>query len=142
MYASLDDMILSLGEDRLLRIADRDRDGVIDDAVVRDALSRAASEIDSSIGGRYRLPMANIPEVLRSISIDLAHYHLDLDPTDDLRGRAKDARASLRSISKGESHLADAELAASGVGIKATGPSASHARVQGFKSGLDMSGFD
>lgn len=142
MYATADDMELSLGEDRLLRIADRDRDGVVDALVIKDALKRAASEIDSAVGGRYLLPMANVPDILRSISIDLAHYHLDLDPTDDLRGRAKDARAALRAISKGESHLADAELAASGTGIKAQGPSASHATVKSFRSNLDMSGFD
>jgi len=141
VYATQADLERAIGKTRLLRIADREDDEVVDADVVEDALRRASSEIDSAIGGRYKLPISPVPDILRSVAIDLAHYHLDLDPQDDLTSRAKAARTQLMQISKGISHLTDAELSSAGQPVSAVGPNTHKASVKRFQTGLDMSGF-
>ena len=140
MYATPEDLQTALGEQRLIRIADRDDDRIPDEAVIRDALARASAEIDAALGVRYRLPLASVPERLRSLAIDLAHYHLDLDPTDDLGRRAKDARAALRAIASGAEALADATLASQGDGA-ADGGGQDLPAVRRFDSSLDVDAF-
>lgn len=141
MYANLSDLTIALGERRLLRIADREGDGAIDAAVVAAALSAASAEIDSAISKRYKLPMAVVPERLKRIAIDLAHYHLDLDPNDDLRKRVEDARGALSKIATGVYTLEDAELAEIGDTPRTGGKSSNLAEVQNFQSSLDTAGY-
>ncbi|WP_322091298.1 phage protein Gp36 family protein [Limnobaculum xujianqingii] len=51
MYATLQDMQDVFGQAELIKLTDRDRRGEIDLVVVGKSLARAASEIDSYIGG-------------------------------------------------------------------------------------------
>lgn len=142
MYATLPDMIAAVGEDRMLRVADRDRSGVITADVVAGALLDASARIDSAIGRRYALPVTPVPGQLKALAIILAHYQLDLDPSDDLRKRYEDALKDLDKMSDGRLVLSGAQTALDDSGEIATGGSgASEPALQGFKSSLDMEGF-
>jgi len=141
MYANLEDLTLAIGEDRLLRIADHDDDLVIDADVVAGALLDASAEIDASVSKRYVLPLSEVPRFLKRIAIDIAHYHIDLDPTDDLGKRADRARAALKQIAKGDITLDDADLIAAGLDVQTGGDNISEAAVKPFQSTLDMGGF-
>lgn len=141
MYATVQDLELALGADILLRIADRDRDGIADAPLIEDSLLRASSEIDSAIGGRYRLPLARIPAILRSVAIDLAHFHLDHDPTDSLVSRAKTARATLAALSAGKMTLDDAQLITDGAAPDERGSTENLPQVRQATTRLDMDGY-
>lgn len=140
MYATLDDLKIALGVDRLLRIADRDRDDVVDAQVVDTAIERASAEIDAAIGQRYRLPLASVPLVVRDICIDLSHYILDLDPDEDLRSRAKAARKRLEDLRDGRTVLTDAATAGTTDDPAEGGRGSDLPRVRPFVSGLDLGG--
>ncbi len=47
-----------------------------DAAVVASAISQADAEIDSYLGTRYQVPLDPAPTAVRSLSADLAIYHL------------------------------------------------------------------
>ncbi|WP_028468430.1 gp436 family protein [Neptunomonas japonica] len=77
MYAVKADMTTRFGEEELILLTDHDADaGVINDAVLDQALADASAEIDGYLGGRYTLPLPTIPAVLTRISCDIARYLL------------------------------------------------------------------
>ena len=47
-------------------------EGLPDTAPLETALHEATSEIDAALRGRYRLPVTDVPPVLRRIAVDLA----------------------------------------------------------------------
>ena len=141
MYATLADIETSIGPERLSRIADRENTGVIDAAVVDDAILRASAEIDAAVGQRYRLPFSTTPTVLRDICVELAIYIMARDPDEDQRLRVKAARDRLADLRDGRTALTDAALAGTDDEPSASGAGADLARVRPFTSGLDMRGF-
>lgn len=73
-----------------------------DGSTITAALTDANAEIDTMISGRYRLPLEVIPEILRSISCDLARRRLyDENPPEVVTERARNALTQLRSIRDG-----------------------------------------
>ncbi len=48
----------------------------VDAAVVDEAIAKADAEIDSYLGRRYALPFAVTPPRVKSLSVDMASYHL------------------------------------------------------------------
>ena len=65
MYATRQDMISRFGEEEIRLLTDRDGSaGAIVDAVLDQVLADASAEIDGYIGGRYRLPLVTVPQIL------------------------------------------------------------------------------
>lgn len=103
-YATLQNLIDLLGEDELLRVADRDGDGEVDEDAVTQALADASSEADSYIA-RF-LPLSEVPEVLVRHVMWIAVYDLAGNrQTDDQRRRYEDAVRWLKDIAKGTASL-------------------------------------
>jgi len=76
-YATRQDMIDRFGEEELILLTDRDGSaGMIVDAVLDLALADGAATINGYIGGRYKLPLATVPEVLVRLNCDIARYQL------------------------------------------------------------------
>lgn len=76
-YATVAQVIEQLGSHEVLALTDRSNVGEIDQDVLRQALARASSEIDSYIATRYPVPVAApLPLVLVTRCIDVAHYYL------------------------------------------------------------------
>ena len=108
MYANQLDIEKAYGADVLLVTADPDGDGQPDDAKVTRALSRADAFINTQIGRRYALPLANVPNVLRDAAVDITLYYLASTAdilTDEARLRYEDATKLLIRIGKGEAAL-------------------------------------
>lgn len=106
-YATRQNIVDLYGEDALFA-ADRDGDGVTEDAAIDAALARASSEIDTYIGVRYELPLAANPDSLIQPCVDIALYRLAHDAaarSDEDRTRYEDAVKFLTRISKGEATL-------------------------------------
>lgn len=107
MYANLADVIGRYGVDAVLMVADRDRDGTIDDAVVAQAIADASAEVDAYVGQRVRLPLDPVPSVLNRVAVDIVMYRLSLDAgaTEERRARYVDAISLLKGIAMGSVSL-------------------------------------
>lgn len=76
-------------------------------AVFDKALARATSEINMYIGGRYPLPLAAVPELVKGFAIDLTRYYLhgDLDSAHPALRRRNEVVSALVAISRGNGTL-------------------------------------
>lgn len=107
-YATLEALIKQYGLDAVLLVADRDQDGDIDADVVEDALTAAASEIDSYVGVKHRLPLPQVPDVLVRVCGDIALYRMSSEGgqlTEDKRQRYEDAVDYLKRVAAGTASL-------------------------------------
>ena len=81
----------------------------INTAALQQALDDASAEIDGYLGGRFSLPLAEVPEVLHRLACDVAIYRLQsLRPIHDLadaRRRYDDAIVTLIKVAGGEMTL-------------------------------------
>jgi phage gp36-like protein len=106
-YATQTDITTLYGANALY-VADHDRDGVADGDAVSRALNSAKGEIDTYLAARYALPLAEVPEFLKQLTVDIALYRLALSAdvaTTEHRTRYEDALAHLRKIAEGRAAL-------------------------------------
>ncbi len=107
-YCTLQDLTRRYTEEVIVQLTDRSSPptGVIDEAVVAEAIADASGFIDSFLAGRYALPLATVPATLRGKACDLALYLLHVD---DPPARVKDARdhaeSWLRAVQAGRAHI-------------------------------------
>ncbi len=80
-----------------------------DGLVVAEAIARADAEIDAACGMRYAVPFSPVPERVKSLSADLAVYHLysrrGVAP-EVRRQKYRDALAFLNQVAAGRATLA------------------------------------
>jgi len=107
-YAVKQDMIDRFGETELVQLTNKDNNAAtsIDDPALEQALIDASAEIDGYLSGRYALPLANVPQVLKRNACDIARYHLyDDRVTEQVAKRYESTVAYLRSVGKGDISL-------------------------------------
>lgn len=75
-YCTLDDILRMLPEQTLVELTDDDGLGTVDTGRANEAIAQADAEIDGYCGGRYGVPVAGPPPILRKLSVDIAVYHL------------------------------------------------------------------
>ena len=101
-YASLNDLVERAGEDEILQVADRDDDGVADPDVIEAALVHADNVANGYLAVRHRLPLAAVPDLLRTWCVALARYYLHRDgATDYIVRDAKAADQALKDMARG-----------------------------------------
>lgn len=124
-FATPADAIAHLGEREATALSDRNRVGQVDEAELARQLAIAEDEVAGYVGRRYALPLmsttsglaADAPPALKRVTIDVARYHAtgtEIQATDEIRNRYKDAVAYLRSIADGTVKLGDFALASAG----------------------------
>ena len=86
----------------LLSGKDRDPQAVFD-----SALERATADINMYLGGRYSLPLAETPVLIKGYAVDLTrrYLHGDVDEKHPARLRALEVVKGLTSISVGTASL-------------------------------------
>ena len=105
-YTTQDALILRFTEDELKAVAGRGDDSEIDAAVVAKAITDASGTIDSYIGARYALPLATVPDQIKSAAEDLARYQLyTVECPALVKERRDQVIAWLRDISTGKATL-------------------------------------
>ena len=108
-YATKQKIIDLYGEDLLVRIADRNNDGLVEDDAIDAALESAASRIDSAIAAVADLPLpatARIIPMLELANVDMAVYILAGDLRTEEQTRRNDrAEVLLDRISSGKQSL-------------------------------------
>ncbi|WP_411037633.1 gp436 family protein [Shinella sp. BYT-45] len=101
-YASLNDLIERAGQDEILQVADRDVDGTPDPDVVEAALVHADNVANGYLKVRYRLPLASVPDLLRTWCVAIARYYLHRDgPPDYVVRDWKAADQALKDMARG-----------------------------------------
>ncbi|TNX85364.1 gp436 family protein [Acinetobacter radioresistens] len=102
MYATEADMVKRFADDiEELKLMHADAA-----ATINEALQDAAEEINGYIGGRYPLPLPNVPSNLNRMACDIARYRLYYQqPTEEVRNRYKDAIKFLERVQDEKAHL-------------------------------------
>jgi len=125
-YAAQSDLIERYGEDMLVDLTDRVTPpaGAIDASVVDAALANTDALIDGYLKGRYHLPLATTPALVKDIAIAVAIYKLHRNQVSDkIATDYKDALRALAQIATGTVRLdvAGVEPEASGsTGVRTT----------------------
>lgn len=124
VYAVRQDMIDRFGEAEIRQLTDR-RDplaGAIDDTVLTEALEDADGLIDSFLAGRYTLPLADVPKILKRYACDIARFYLYRDNAGDaVKSAYEAADGFLRAVAAGKASLgldsANAPVQVAGGGV-------------------------
>ena len=101
-YASLDDLIERSGDAEIRAIADRDRDGVPDAAVIAEALQDADNLINSYVGAKYAVPLETVPPIVNTWAISIARYFLHRNGAPDhVKTDYDNAVAAAKDVARG-----------------------------------------
>lgn len=115
-YTTPQALVDEFGERELTELTDvgTPRSGDVDYSVAQRACDRVNAEITAALAARYPLPLATVPELLRYVALDLAHFYLyQTEPPDWVKTRFDQARKTLRDVQTGALPLgADAAGAA------------------------------
>ncbi|WP_319496319.1 DUF1320 domain-containing protein [uncultured Cohaesibacter sp.] len=110
MYATEQDLIDLASEEEILMIADRDGDGTVDPDVISAALAYADNTINGYLAVRYRLPLNEVPELVRSWAASIARYRLHRDGAPEHVVRDwKSAVSDLKEVARGNIDLSIAD---------------------------------
>lgn len=121
-YATAQDLIDRFGEDELVQLTDRALTGGYDAAVVNAALADAGALVEGYLAGRYRVPVAPVPPLLRRLACDIARHVLHGKAAGEtVRAGHDDALRVLRDLADGRAALAGA-TAATGADVPAAAP--------------------
>lgn len=106
MYATEADLVARFGESienlKLMHEVDAEKGS----QAVLEAIQDATEEINGHIGGRYSLPLPNVPSNLKRMACDIARYRLYFEqPTEEVRKRYEDAIAFLKRVADNKAHL-------------------------------------
>lgn len=101
-YLTTADYLNRFGEQEAVRLTDETRSGVVDTVKVETAIADAVEIVNGYVGGRYSVPIANPPRILRSMVAALARELLHKTrPTPEVKDAADRARAQLKDVSIG-----------------------------------------
>lgn len=103
-YVTPQALVDEFGESELIELTDlaTPRAGEVDYVVAQRVCDRTNVEIGSAVAARYALPLATVPELLKYVGLDLAHYYLyQTEPPSWVQARFDAARKTLRDIQTG-----------------------------------------
>lgn len=114
-YATADDLALAMGPEVVRAIFDDDLSGTADDSPVAYILAEAQSRVDGYLRQLYVIPLDPVPNLVRSITIDVAialaqKRHPEVVRADG-DGLMKRAIEDLQRIRSGEMKLDSMTLA-------------------------------
>ncbi len=100
MYATEEDLIKRFGAEI------ENLKAMLPENAIFDAIQDATEEINGHIGGRYNLPLPDVPSNLKRMACDIARYRLYFQqPTEEVRKRYEDAIAFLKRVADSKAHL-------------------------------------
>lgn len=106
MYCTADDLVLRFGQREITQLTDYDRDDQPDGAVLDQAITDTAAEIDSYIGSRYPLPLGTVPAVLELHACDICRFRLYRDGApEEVAERYAIAIRWLKDVAQGKAQL-------------------------------------
>ena len=101
MYATEEDLVARFGDE-----IENLKTMLPSQSSVTDAIQDATEEINGYIGGRYALPLPNVPSNLERMACDIARSRLYFQqPTEEVRQRYEDAVSFLKLVANNKAHL-------------------------------------
>lgn len=102
-YCTLMDIKKLLAEDIIIQLTDDDNLHVVNDAAVAEAIASADAEIDGYCAVKYTVPFANVPAIIKALSIDISIHNLYKRRTvpERIETAYDKAIAKLKDISRG-----------------------------------------
>ena len=73
-YITAQDVADRIGKDELIVLSDREGTGEVNTSVVAQAIQDASDEINMHLACRYRLPLAEVPDTLKRLAVNLTVY--------------------------------------------------------------------
>jgi phage gp36-like protein len=107
MYSAKADLEAALTADKLSRLAQNaagDSDEIIKENI-EEAITKADSEIDLYVGSHYTLPLADVPDIIKQVSVELAICNLKKKKDlidNDYKERYAWAKQILKDITSGK----------------------------------------
>ncbi len=104
-YCTLSDIEKLIPQDTIIQLTDDEDTGSVNQARVDEAIAQADSIIDSYCGTRYSVPFSTVPDIVKTLSVDIAIYNLysrrveEIPETRDQRYR--NAIRQLEGIARG-----------------------------------------
>ncbi|MBW1916401.1 MAG: DUF1320 domain-containing protein [Deltaproteobacteria bacterium] len=121
-YCSQDDLLKMIPLEELAEITS-ESGGTPDAAVVAEAIAKADSEIDAYCGVQYLVPFDPVPDRVKSLSVDIALYHLysrrSVAPV-VRRQKYEDALVQLKAIAQGTAVVSVSGSTATSTGREVT----------------------
>ncbi|MBI5189098.1 MAG: DUF1320 domain-containing protein [Nitrospirae bacterium] len=106
MYISVSD--LGIPEAVLIRLTDDEGAGSVNDARVEAAISAAQALVDSALSRVFDVPLAEPPELVRSLTRDIAVYNLYMrvgSLPDEAKVAYENASGILDRVADGRFHI-------------------------------------
>lgn len=76
-YANVTDLITRLGDKAVIELTNpNQRATTVNDSVATAAINDGQAIVDSYIGQRVSLPLATVPHLVKTLTVDLAVYYL------------------------------------------------------------------
>jgi phage gp36-like protein len=126
MYVTLLDVQTRIATDTLVYLVDDEHEGLVTpqgEERILAAIRDAVSEVDSYLAQRYSLPVPNVPEILRTKSLDIAEYRVfvrrGIRPNtadESVRLKYKDALLWLKDVATGKASIPFPDGAGGSVG--------------------------
>ncbi len=111
-YCTVEDILVMIPESELAELTAESGDEP-DLEVVTEAIGKAEAEIDAYLGTVYNVPLSSPSLLIKSLSVDLALYHLygrrSVAPA-VRRQRYEAALALLRAVAEGKAAVPGAEV--------------------------------
>lgn len=106
-YSSITDIIKAIPESNLIQLTDDANSGTVDNSIVDAAIAEADATINGFLQERYPVPLLPVPELIKSISVDLAVFKLytrrfEMETPEGIRDRYKNAIKLLEMIQNGK----------------------------------------
>lgn len=76
MYCTQSDIEKEVTSEKLIELTDDANSGAVVVANVTDAITKADSLIDGYCNGRYAVPFATVPALIKTLSVSLSIYYL------------------------------------------------------------------
>ncbi|WP_075321260.1 DUF1320 domain-containing protein [Histophilus somni] len=111
MYISPTELINAFSKQTLIKLSNDDyRATEVDMATLALAIQTATERIDATLRSRYRLPLTDVPTLLRSHALTLARYWLygrrpEMDMPETVEKTYQQAIKELEQIANGRLHL-------------------------------------
>ncbi len=103
MYITLEDIKKLLPEEIIIQLTDDENTGAVNQARVDEAIKGADAEINSYCATKYAVPFTTVPDIVKSLSVEIAIYNLHKRRTisEEIEKRYDKAIAKLKDISRG-----------------------------------------
>ncbi len=105
-YCDIDDLKDNISETELIQLTDDANADVVDTDIITAMIEYADELIDGYLRGRYATPLSPIPDMIKSLSVDLAIYRLfwrrsKNQISDSMKDIYKQSIETLKGIQKG-----------------------------------------